>query len=154
MTPAEGFVLHGYGAFRPRSGAALYLSGHDLALVGGALREGDDASFQLDSPPIDLVEEGPIRALRLQPLGEGRVVISADEEGTLRFAGGPEGREKLGLTLINLGEHPDAPHGTAHRHVDLAYFPDHPFLDAASMWITVSLVANGEEHAEGGGRGR
>jgi hypothetical protein len=144
MTLTEGFGLQGYGSLTPRSGAALYLGVHDLARVGGALREGSDARFQLESPPVDLVEEAPIRVLRLEPLREGRVVISADQEGELRFAGGPESRKKLGMTLINLGEHLDAPHGTRRRHVDLAYFPGHPFLDEDSMWITVFLLDEGQ----------
>lgn len=130
-------VKGAYASFAEPKGVALYGSAMALRTIADALGKGA-VELALDSPPPDAIEAGPVRSLRLLGAERGPVILRARDK-SLEIDGGSVERGLLAQTLRNLSSSPQVA-GPVPTHVDLEYFPEHGFLDEASMWMTVILV--------------
>jgi hypothetical protein len=126
-----------YASLADPYGVALYASADALREIAKLLDNGSSVQIALGEAPSDIVQAGPVRALRILP-AEGPIEIRADGE-IIEIAGGVEARRMLAATLKNLALEP-YDEGPVPRHVDLEYFPDHGFLSERAMWMSVFLL--------------
>jgi hypothetical protein len=151
MSRKRSTTRQGYGSFAPRRGAALYLTRADLRRVADLLDQREGADVGLATPPPEMVQTAPIELVRIVPRDDGFVVIRSEGTDVLEITGGPEARSLLAATLRNLAMHDEKEfterhggHAHARIHVDVDYFPDHPFLAESSMWVTILLADDPE----------
>lgn len=128
-----------YGSFSP-GGAALYATSAAFRALAGRLRQADRDVIDLDSPPEDLVEEAPIRHLKITILSSAEPAAIFRQDDVLELAGGLDAMCKLAETIENLADLTDRLGGAVQPHVDLEYFPGHGFLDSRSIWLTLLLI--------------
>jgi hypothetical protein len=119
-------------------GIALYCSADALRNLASIIRDAAPTDVGLTMPPEDVVEEAPLRAIRVLS-GDADPIDLRVAGDAIEIEGGSSALAKLAQTLENLA---DAPAFGAEvlRHVDLEYFPGHGFLGAASTWMTVILL--------------
>lgn len=131
-----------YASFAEPDGMALYGTSDALRLVADLTEEGEDVALVLDTVPPDQLESGSVRILHIRGRPDGShdqpVLISANED-IVEIDGGTKARKKLAATLQNLASAGVPSSGTP-RHLDIAFFPGHDYLDEESMWMTVLLL--------------
>jgi hypothetical protein len=132
-------VLAGaYASLTADNGIALYGSAESLRSLASIIRNGAPTDINLSAPPEEVLEEGPLRTIRLLAGDDGPVDLRVTGEA-IEIAGGASAMAKLAASLENLADTP-AFGGEVPRHVDLEYFPGHSFLHERSTWMTVTLL--------------
>lgn len=138
MTSAPRALAGAYASLAQDGGIALYGSAESLQNLGDVIQAGAPTDVHLSPPPEEVLEEGPLRMIRVL-VGEGGPIELRVVGETVEIVGDAAARTKLAASLKNLANTPAFGSEVA-RHVDLEYFPGHSFLGEGSTWMTVSLL--------------
>ena len=121
-------------------GNGVSFEGHREALrkLGRALQDGSEATFDLPQADDD---GAAITQIRLVPDAKPDEPVLIRLDGTqLVLSGGKIKVAMLGLSLINLAASPTrVTLQSVPTHLDIAYYPTHPFLAPSDVWITASV---------------
>ena len=125
-----------YASVASGGGIAVYGTAESLLRLAAHVQS--DGVVGLASPPAEVIEGPPLRAVRVVS-ADGPVELRVDGL-TIDVVGGKESRDKLAASIENLAA--DEPFGgVVTRHIDVEYFPGHGFLSEKSTWMTVTLLA-------------
>lgn len=129
-----------YGTVVPRGGVDLYGSSDGLKALASLLRHASNTELVLDELPSHLLEVGPLRSIRSRSPDDGSVNMQITRDA-LDISGGIHAREMLTRSLDMLAAAPPTGTGVL-RHLDVDYFPEHPFLSEQSAWATILLLGS------------
>jgi hypothetical protein len=139
MADAGERVSGAYATVAPRDGIAVY--GTADSLMGVAKHIRSDGVVGLARPPEEIVEVAALHGMRVVPV-EGPVELRV-VDGTVEVRGSSDCRARLAAGIESLAATPPFG-GVVARHIDVGYFPGHPFLSENSAWMTVTLLATPE----------
>jgi hypothetical protein len=128
-----------YGSLADPQGVRLYGTPAGLVELAALFRRDSPTRRALGLPPAAEVEVLALRSISFAPTADGPILFAAEGD-ELEISGGQDARAKLAGTLWNLAGD-SQPASGVQRHVDLEYFPEHPFLSARGLWMTVYLVS-------------
>lgn len=140
MSDVSESYADAYATATSDRGIALYATAESLGRLADRIRS--RGVVGLATPPDEVIEATSLTLLRVMD-APGAIELRIAGQA-IEVAGDSNARTLLAATVENLAA-TDPFGGVVARHIDLEYFPGHPFLSETSAWMNVILLATPEK---------